>query len=111
MATVDTNRQRRTERINVRVEPGVDSLLRRAAAIKHKSLSAFILDSAVESAEAIVKKEQRLVLEAAEFARVMDQLDRPSQVVAPLARLAERVAQRATAPSVVDAAETAQHAV
>lgn len=60
----------------------------------HKSLSGFMLDSALERAHQVMDEERRLVLQAEEFDRVLEQLDRPAQLVAPLVRLAERVARQ-----------------
>ncbi len=88
-------RAKRSERISLRVEPEADSLLRCAATAQHKSLSAFMLDSALERARQVIDEERRLVLQAAEFDRVLEELDRPAQVVASLLRLAEKVARQA----------------
>ena len=87
-------KSKRSERINIRVEPEADQLLRSAASAVHKSLSGFMLDSALERAHQVMDEERRMVLLAEEFDRVLEQLDRPAQVVAPLARLAERVARQ-----------------
>lgn len=93
-------RAKRSERISLRVEPEADLLLRCAASAQHKSLSAFMLESALERAHQVMDEERRLVLRAEEFDRVLEELDRPAQVVAPLLRLAERVA-RQTEPHLV----------
>lgn len=92
---------RRSERINIRVEPEVDQLLRRAASAQHKSLTAFMIDAAWERAQVVLEDQRHLEVRAEEFDRVLDELDRPAQVVAPLFRLAERVA-RQSAPHLVD---------
>ena len=94
---VDEVGARRSERINVRVEPEVDAMLREAAGLEHKSLSAFLLDAACERARRTIEEHRRVEVSAAEFARVLDELDRPAQVVPPLLALAERVA-RTSAP-------------
>ncbi len=95
MSTMDETARRRSERINFRVDPEVDAYLRRAASLERKSLSAFVLDAACERARSVVEEQRRLDLSAAEFARVLDELDRPAEVVAPLLKLAERVAKNA----------------
>jgi uncharacterized protein (DUF1778 family) len=60
---------RRSERINLRVEPEADELLRAAARAQHKSLSAFMVESALERAREIMDVERRIVLQAEEFDR------------------------------------------
>ena len=92
---MDEARPRRTERINVRVEPEVDALLREAAALEHKSLSAFLLDAARERAQRLVDSQRRIEVSGAEFSRLLDEIDRPAEVVPPLVALAERVARNA----------------
>jgi len=89
MSTTDEGR-RRSGRINLRVDPEVDEFLRLAASIEHKTLSSFLLDAAWERARRTVDEQQRIILTQAEFARVLDDLDRPAEVVAPLLELAKR---------------------
>jgi uncharacterized protein (DUF1778 family) len=60
---------RRSERINLRVEPETDELLRAAARVEHKSLSAFIVESALDRARQVIDAERRLALSSAEFDR------------------------------------------
>jgi len=83
---------RRSERINLRVEPEADELLRAAARAQHKSLSAFMVESALERAQQVMDAERRIVLQADEFDRIVEELERPGRVVAPLVEVAERAA-------------------
>jgi uncharacterized protein (DUF1778 family) len=92
-----TEPRTRSERINLRVDPEVDALLREAAALEHTSLSAFLLDAAREKAQRTVDAYRRIEVSAAEFDRLEAELERPAQVVEPLLRLAERVAERRAA--------------
>ena len=88
-------------RINLRVEPEADEILRAAAHAQHTSLSAFMLESALERAQQVLDAERRLVLRAEEFDRIMEELDRPGRVVTPLMGVAERASSpgpRAGAP-------------
>lgn len=96
MSHLEESLSRRSERIALRVDPQADSVLRRAASVEHKSLSAFMLESALEHAYKVIEEEQRLVLKAEEFERVMAELDRPAQVVEPLLKLAEKVARQSS---------------
>ena len=50
---------RRSERINLRVEPETDELLRAAARVEHKSLSAFMVESALDRARQVMDAERR----------------------------------------------------
>ena len=94
MSTLESPSAKRSERIHLRVEPEVDSLLRNAAQIEHKSLSSFMLDASLERARHTVTEHQRFVVSNSEFIRVLDELDRPAEVVEPLLKLAHRVAMR-----------------
>ncbi len=94
MSTIDETARRRSDRINLRVEPEVDQYLRHAASLEHKTLSAFMLDAAWERARIVVEEQRRIQLSAGEFSRILDELDRPAEVVAPLLKLAERAANR-----------------
>ena len=94
MSNDDDATRRRSARINLRLEPDVDEYLRRAANLEHKSLNAFMLDAAFERARRTVEEQSRIELSAVEFSRVLDELDRPAEVVAPLLKLVERAGNR-----------------
>jgi uncharacterized protein (DUF1778 family) len=81
----------RSERINLRVAPEVDAVLREAAAARHKSLSAFLLDAALEEAHATLEEQRRVRVRAETFDRLLDELERPGHVVEPLLGLIRRV--------------------
>ena len=81
---------RRSERINLRLEPETDELLRAAARVERKSLSAFMVESALDRARRVMDAERRLLLSSREFDRVLGELDRPPQVIPPLLELAQR---------------------
>jgi uncharacterized protein (DUF1778 family) len=83
---------RRSQRINLRVESEADELLRAAARLERKSLSSFMVESALERAHQVLEAQRRLELRAEEFDRVVDELDRPGQVLTPLLKLVTRVA-------------------
>jgi uncharacterized protein (DUF1778 family) len=84
---------RRSQRINLRVDCEADELLRAAARLERKSLSAFMVDSALNRAHEVLDAERRLVLRAEEFDRIVDELDRPGRVVPPLLKLVARVSR------------------
>jgi uncharacterized protein (DUF1778 family) len=83
---------RRSQRINLRVESEADELLRAAARLERKSLSSFMVESALERAHQVLEAQRRLELRAEEFDRVVDELDRPGKVLTPLLKLVTRVA-------------------
>jgi uncharacterized protein (DUF1778 family) len=57
-------------------------------------LSAFVLEAAYEKAKRSIEESTRLRLSAMEFSRLLDELDQPPDVVEPLLRLAQRVADK-----------------
>jgi len=89
---------RRSQRINLRVEAEADELLRAAARLERKSLSSFLLESALERAHQVLEAERRLELRAEEFDRIVDELDRPARVVTPLLKLVVRGAGQERTP-------------
>ena len=92
MATaMDRAASQRSERINLRVAPEVEAVLREAAALRHKTLSAFLLDAAYEQAQATIEEGRRLRVRTETFERLLDELDRPAEVVEPLLELVKRV--------------------
>jgi uncharacterized protein (DUF1778 family) len=62
-----------------RVEPDADKLVRRAAALSHSSLTAFVLRAALLEAERVVADRTLFVLESAEWQAFTEALDRPVQ--------------------------------
>ena len=90
---------RRSQRINLRVESEADELLRAAARLERKSLSSFLMDSALERAHQVLEAQRRLELRAEEFDRIVDELERPGRVVTPLLKLVTRVASHQAAAS------------
>ena len=90
---------RRSQRINLRVESEADALLRAAARLERKSLSAFMLESAMERAHQVLEAQRRLELRAEEFDRIVDELDRPGRVVTPLLKVVARIAGHEGDPS------------
>jgi uncharacterized protein (DUF1778 family) len=84
---------RRSQRINLRVDSEADELLRTAARLERKSLSAFMVESALNRAHEVLDAERRLEIRAEEFDRIVDELDRPGRVITPLLKLVARVSR------------------
>jgi len=57
---------KRSDRIDVRTNPEVKSLIERAAILSHKSISAYILESALRKAQEDIHEAERLQLSSAE---------------------------------------------
>lgn len=77
----------------MRVDPETDGFLRSAADLEHKTLTAFVLDAASSRARVVIQEHQRLAVSSAELGRVLDELERPAEVVPSLLHLAEQVAK------------------
>jgi uncharacterized protein (DUF1778 family) len=56
----------RTDRIDVRTNPEVKSVIERAAQLSHKSVSAYILESALQRAQEEIHETERLILSGTE---------------------------------------------
>jgi len=80
----------RRHRIEVRVSPEQDALIRQAALIEDTSVTAFVLDAVTSKARKLVKQNHDLVLSNEAFDRFMAELDRPAEVVPELVALFNR---------------------
>ena len=70
----------KTARVNLRVAPADDVLLRQAAELLGESLSEFLIASGRERAERLVADRTRFVLDEASWTAFNDALDRPAEV-------------------------------
>jgi uncharacterized protein (DUF1778 family) len=70
----------KTARVNLRVAPDDDLLLRQAAELLGESLSEFLIASGRERAERLVANRTRFVLDEATWTAFNDALDRPAEV-------------------------------
>ncbi len=80
----------KTSRLNVRVAPSDDALLRQAADLLGESVSTFVIESARERAERLVADRTRFVLDEPEWSAFCAALDRPAEVKPALHDLFER---------------------
>ena len=78
---------RATDRWDFRVEGVADQLVRRAAAVSHRSLTDFVVEAAVVEAERILSDRTRFVLDDEDWERFSAALDREPRDVPGLARL------------------------
>jgi uncharacterized protein (DUF1778 family) len=77
----------RRHRLEVRVTPEQDALIRQAADIEDTTVTAFVLDTVTAKARRVVKQRQDLVLSNDAFDRFIAELDRPPQPVSELVEL------------------------
>ncbi|MEM7621318.1 MAG: DUF1778 domain-containing protein [Pseudomonadota bacterium] len=67
----------KAEKVEVRVSPAAKKLLKEAAKVRHKSMSEFVLDSALAQAEETLLNRRILQLSADERETFMAALDTP----------------------------------
>jgi uncharacterized protein (DUF1778 family) len=77
----------RNERLSIRVPTQVKELLVNAAATRHKTLSDFVLDTAVSEAETVLASRRAFSLSPAAWEEFQAALDAPPQRHARMERL------------------------
>jgi uncharacterized protein (DUF1778 family) len=77
----------RRHRLEVRVTPEQDALIRQAAGLKDTTVTAFVLDTVTSRAKRVVKQRQDLVLSNGAFDRFIAELDKPAKPVPELVDL------------------------
>jgi len=82
-----------TGRLNFRLAADQERALRQAASITGQSVSGFVLSSAVEHAQEVLERANRIVLSATAFDRFVDELAKPAEVVPELVALFRRRSQ------------------
>jgi len=77
----------RRNRLEVRVTPEQDALIRQAADLEDTTVTAFVLDTVTTRAKRVVKQHQDLVLSNDTFDRFIAELDKPAKPVPELVKL------------------------
>ncbi len=77
----------RRHRLEVRVTPEQDALIREAADLEDTTVTAFVLDTVTSKARRVVKQHQDLVLSNQAFDRFIAELDKPATPVPELDEL------------------------
>jgi uncharacterized protein (DUF1778 family) len=77
----------RRHRLEVRVTPEQDALIRQAADLEDTTVTAFVLDTVTSKAKRVVKQHQDLVLSNDAFDRFLAELDKPAKPVPELVEL------------------------
>jgi len=77
----------RRHRLEVRVTPDQDALIRQAADLEDTTVTAFVLDTVTSRAKGLVRQHQDLVLSNQAFDRFITELDKPAKPVPELVDL------------------------
>jgi uncharacterized protein (DUF1778 family) len=85
-----TTKPSRRHRLEVRVTPDQDALIRQAADLEETTVTAFVLDTVTARAKRVVRQHQDLVLSNEAFDRFIAELDKPAEVVPELVKLFKR---------------------
>lgn len=80
----------RRYRLEARVTPEQDALIRQAADLEDMTVTAFVLDTVTAKARRIVRRHQDLVLSNEAFDRFLVELDKPAEPVPELVELFTR---------------------
>jgi uncharacterized protein (DUF1778 family) len=80
----------KTARVNLRVAPADDVLLRQAAELLGETLSEFLIESGRERAERLVADRTRFVLDESAWTAFNQALDRPAEIKPELRELFAR---------------------
>ena len=79
-----TARQAKSERVQVRIDPTAKRMLERAAALANTSVSAFVVNSALDAAGRLIEERERLVLSERDWDVFFDALVDPPKPNAAL---------------------------
>jgi uncharacterized protein (DUF1778 family) len=80
----------RRHRLEIRVTPEQDALIRQAADLEDTTVSAFVLDTVTARANRIVRQHSDVILSNDAFDRFIAELDKPAAPVKELVDLFER---------------------
>jgi uncharacterized protein (DUF1778 family) len=83
--TTEAAKQR--HRLEVRVTPEQDALIRQAADLEHESVTSFVLDTVTERARRVIETQSTITLANEAFDRFYAALDEPEVIVPELAEL------------------------
>jgi uncharacterized protein (DUF1778 family) len=87
MATQASIVERRTEKLDVRVSPTTKSKLQAAAACTHRTMSDFVLDSALSRADEVLADRRVFSLDAEAWTAFQEALDAPAKVLPRMRKL------------------------
>ena len=70
-------RHTKTERVQIRIDPMAKHMLERAAALANTTVSAFVVNNALEAADRLISKRERLAISQRDWNRFFDALVDP----------------------------------
>ena len=79
-------RHTKTERVQVRIDPMAKHMLERAAALANTTVSAFVVNNALEAADRLISKRERFAISQRDWDRFFDALVDPPKPNASLRR-------------------------
>jgi len=82
---------KRTDRIDLRLYPDAKEALQAAAALRHKSVSEFILDSALGAANEVLAERDHFGLDAKQWEEFQIALDAPTRSLPRIEKLTQEV--------------------
>ena len=82
--------ERRSRRLDLRLTPTEEALIRQAAAGRRQSVTEFLVEAALAAADQALPDDRRIVLMNKVFDRLVDELDGPEQAIPALAQLIKR---------------------
>ncbi len=85
----------RSEKLDIRITPEAKQVLQEAAKERHTTISQFVLESALDSANAVLAERTRINLNAEQWEAFMAALDAPP-------RRHERMERLLNEPSILD---------
>jgi uncharacterized protein (DUF1778 family) len=71
---VETN-----QRLQIRMSPAKKARIARAAAIQQVDLTQFVTESALREADAVIEREERIIVSERDFIRILELLENPPQ--------------------------------
>lgn len=77
----------RRHRLEVRVSPEQDALIRQAADLEDTTVTSFVLDTVTGRAKQVIREHQDLILSNEAFDRFITELDKPAKPVRELTDL------------------------
>lgn len=87
MPSTASTRTQRSSRLGIRATPEQESILKRAAEIRHKTLTEFVLDSACAAAEQTLLDQRLFMVTGEQYGALIDLLDQPPQENSGIRRL------------------------
>jgi uncharacterized protein (DUF1778 family) len=82
-----TTKENRENRFSIRATPKQKDLIARAAAISNKTISEFVLENAIEAAEALEMDDANFVVSREQYEQFLAALDEPPKSIPALRKL------------------------